>query len=108
MSRNMRTVLGRAFLALSAISLIVGIARAEWDTVPLAVVGIAGGLLLLNVRPDATSRDSIQHIMMPLAIGSVVLIAAMLVSQTAAAPYALTGLLILIGAAIVYYQLRRV
>jgi hypothetical protein len=108
MSRRTRTILGRAFLALSAISLAVGIAQGAWDTVPLAVVGLAAGLLLLNARGDARPRAGWRDLAPPLTVGSLALVAAMIASQTSAAPFALAALLVLVVAAIAYHQLRRV
>jgi hypothetical protein len=107
MSRRTRTILGRVFLALSAISFLVGIATGAWDTVLLAVVGIAGGLLLLNVRGDGSPRAGWRVVAPPLAIGSLALVAAMIALQSSVAPFALAALLVLVGAAVAYQQLRR-
>ncbi|MEX1254172.1 MAG: hypothetical protein WEE64_07515 [Dehalococcoidia bacterium] len=107
MSQRTRTILGRAFLALSAISLVVGIATHAWDTVPLAVVGLTGGLLLLNVRSDAAPVEAWRHLALPLIVGSLALVVAMIVYRTAAAPFVLPALIVLMGAAIALFQLRR-
>jgi hypothetical protein len=106
MSQRTRTILGRAFLALSAISLIVGVARGAWDTVPLAVLGFAGGLLLLNVRSEAVPLESWRQLALPLIVGSLALVVAMIVYQTAAAPIVLPVLIVLVGAAIALFQWR--
>jgi hypothetical protein len=108
MSRRTRTILGRAFLALSAVSLVAGIAQGDWYTVPLALVGIAGGLLLLNTRSDARPRAAWRDLALPLIAGSLALVAAMAVSRTPAAPYVLAALLLFVCAAIVFLQVRRV
>ena len=109
MSRT-RTFLGRSFLALSAISLVVGIATGAWDTVPLAVLGLAGGLLILSVRnqPDPERpRVNGRQVAARLGVGIISLTATVIASQTPAAPFVLPVLLVAVCAAIGYQQLRR-
>jgi O-antigen ligase len=75
--------------------------------VPLAVAGLAGGLLLLNVRSEAVPHEIRGRLVFPLIVGSLALVVAMIVYQTAAAPIVLPVLIVLVGAAIALFQWRR-